>query len=58
MDTYYDVVYILDNFMSRYYNPNGKGGLFTVECTDVDMREEEIWKQLHIYLHELNEKGA
>ena len=44
---------ILDRFLSRTYEPDGKGGLFTVRNCDVDMRKVEIWKQLLLYLDSL-----
>lgn len=43
---------ILERFVRREYEPNGRGGLFTVERSDVDMREIEIWYQMHLYLQE------
>ena len=44
---------ILDRFLSRTYDPDGRGGLFTVRNCDVDMRKVEIWKQLLLYLDSL-----
>lgn len=37
-------------FLNREYEPNGKGGLFTVKHCDHDMRNVEIWCQLSWYL--------
>ena len=55
-DDRYDPRYvddILDTFMSRKYDRNGHGGLFTVRNRDVDMRRIEIWYQLNYYLDEI-----
>lgn len=41
---------ILDKFIYREYNRNGKGGLFTIEDTEADMRDIEIWYQMCWYL--------
>ena len=52
-DDLYDddyVTYILDRFMDRKYEPNGKGGLFTIRGCDRDLRTVEIWYQLCWYL--------
>lgn len=43
---------ILDRFLDREYKPNGAGGLFVVENPPVDMREIEIWYQMHLYLQD------
>lgn len=37
-------------FLDRDYEPNGKGGLFTIRHCDVDLRTVEIWHQLCWYL--------
>lgn len=42
-----EVVY---RFLNRRYSRNGKGGLFTIEDTNVDMRSVEIWYQMCWYL--------
>ena len=42
----------IDNFLHRKYKKNGVGGLFVVKNQKIDMREEEIWKQLMAYLNE------
>ncbi len=54
-DSNYDQVkvdYILDKFMEREFERDGKGGLFTIHDEKIDMREEEIWYQLMWYLNE------
>lgn len=42
-------------FLDREYEPNGKGGLFTVKNTRYDMRNVEIWYQMCWYLNEVLE---
>lgn len=42
---------VMDTFMSRSYEPNGKGGLFTIRNTDKDLRTVEIWYQACWYLN-------
>ncbi len=37
-------------FLNRDYEPDGKGGLFTVRHCDRDLRDVEIWCQLSWYL--------
>lgn len=44
------VDYAIDRFLKRRYEPNGKGGLFTVRNCDRDLRKVEIWCQLCWYL--------
>lgn len=40
----------IERFLDREYEPNGKGGLFTIRHCDRDLREVEIWYQLCWYL--------
>lgn len=40
----------LERFLRREYQPNGKGGLFTIRNCDEDLRNAEIWYQLCWYL--------
>lgn len=48
---------IIERFLDRTYERDGKGSLFSVkEHGDVDMRNEEIWYQMNWYLAEENEK--
>lgn len=52
-DTRFDPEYVddvIERFMDRKYERNGKGGLFTVENTRRDMRSIEIWYQMCMYL--------
>lgn len=52
-DNHYDeerVDYILDRFLNREYEADGKGGLFTVKNCDKDLRDVEIWIQMLWYI--------
>lgn len=40
----------IHKFMDRHYEPNGRGGLFTVKGCEHDLRDVEIWYQLCWYL--------
>ena len=44
---------ILNRFMDRDYEPNGKGGLFTLRHCNTDLRDVEIWYQMCWYMDEL-----
>lgn len=53
IDDRYDDQFVeetLERFLNRDYEPNGKGGLFTVRDYRRDMRTVEIWYQLCWYL--------
>ena len=41
---------VIERFLDRDYEPDGRGGLFTV-CCDYDLRDVEIWIQLGWYLN-------
>lgn len=41
---------VIARFLNREYEPNGKGGLFTIKHCDCDLRTVEIWCQLSWYL--------
>lgn len=41
---------VVNRFLDRSYEPNGHGGLFTVENCPYDLREVEIWYQMNWYL--------
>lgn len=41
---------VIARFLNREYEPDGKGGLFTVRYCDYDLRTVEIWCQLSWYL--------
>ena len=52
-DDRYDKKYVndvLEKFLNREYDPDGKGGLFTVRNCEIDLRDIEIWIQLLWYL--------
>lgn len=42
--------FIINRFLSREYDYDGRGGLFTIPNCDRDLREVEIWYQLCWYL--------
>lgn len=44
----------INRFMYRDYEPDGRGGLFTIRNCKVDLREVEIWFQLCWYLDDIN----
>lgn len=49
----YDKVYVetvIQKFLDREYEPDGKGGLFRIRDCEVDLRGVEIWHQLCWYL--------
>lgn len=41
---------VIARFLNREYEPDGRGGLFTVKHCEHDMRKVEIWCQLSWYL--------
>jgi hypothetical protein len=41
---------IINRFLDRDYDPDGRGGLFFVPHCDWDMRDMEIWHQLCYFL--------
>lgn len=46
---------VLDRFLNHDYASNGKGGLFTVNGSNYDLRYVEIWYQAMWYLSEKGE---
>lgn len=44
----------IDRFLNREYEPNGKGGLFTIRNCERDLRDMEIWHQLCWYLDSID----
>ena len=44
---------VITRFLNREYDPDGKGGLFTINGWNRDAREAEIWHQLMAYLNTL-----
>ena len=52
-DDRFDRAYVTDviiSFLDREYEPNGRGGLFTVRNCDRDFRKIPIWSQMMLYL--------
>lgn len=47
-ERYFDIA--IDRFISRSYEPNGKGGLFRIDDCEHDLRDVEIWYQAMWYL--------
>ena len=47
----YYVDNIIERMLHRQYEPDGRGGLFTVENCRCDLRRVEIWYQLCWYLN-------
>lgn len=55
-DDRFDLRYVndvIDRFLHREYDPDGKGGLFYVRNCDYDLRDVEIWYQMCWYLDTL-----
>ena len=46
---------IIDRFLNRRYEADGRGGLFTVRNSRFDLRSAEIWYQAMWYLDEVLE---
>jgi hypothetical protein len=44
------VCFIIDRFLNREHDEDGKGGLFTVKSCAYDLRTVEIWYQMCWYL--------
>lgn len=56
-DDNFDRLYVdevIYRFLNREYEPNGKGGLFTVRNCDRDLRDVEIWTQMCWYLNTIS----
>ena len=55
-DRQFDIRYaedVIDRFLNREYEPNGRGGLFTVRDYPRDLRDVEIWVQLLWHLDDI-----
>lgn len=48
----------LDIFMDRRHSKTGKGGLFTIKNSKIDMRNVDIWAQAMKYLSEIAVKNG
>lgn len=44
---------VVTRFLNREYEPDGRGGLFTVKGWYRDMRDAEIWHQLMAYINSI-----
>lgn len=44
---------VIERFLNREYEPNGRGGLFYIRNCDQDLRSVEIWYQLCWYLNSI-----
>jgi len=51
-DQYY-VESVIDNFISRNYDADGHGGLFTVPLEGIDLRKMEIWNQMNWWVRQV-----
>ena len=49
----YEVDFVINRFLNRTYEPDGRGGLFTVRNCGRDMRDVEIWVQMNYYMDNL-----
>ena len=55
-DDHFDIHYVedvVDTFLNREYEPDGRGGLFVIRRCDYDLRDIEIWVQLGWYLNSI-----
>ena len=55
-DDQFDVAYVdfvVQKFLHREYEPNGRGGLFTIRRYRRDLRDIEIWQQLGDYINSI-----
>lgn len=53
-DDRFDDIYVdnvIERFLDRDYEADGRGGLFTIKNCDHDLRDVEIWHQLCWYLN-------
>lgn len=44
---------IIETFLDREYEPDGRGGLFMIRDCEYDLRDVEIWIQLNWYLNSI-----
>jgi hypothetical protein len=51
-DNRLDVIDILDKWLKREFQRNGKGGVFPLKNPKKDQRDEELWYQMNYYLME------
>lgn len=53
VDYRFDEIYVekvIDNFLNRKYDPDGRGGLFMIRGCNTDMRKLSIWMQMCYFL--------
>lgn len=53
-DSHFNRLYVeevIQRFLNRDYEPDGRGGLFRIRHCDRDLREVEIWYQLCEYMN-------
>ena len=48
-----DVMYTINRFLNRDYEPDGRGGLFTIRNCNEDLRKLEIIYQLYRYINSI-----
>ena len=51
-ENWYEVDMILDIWMRRKYQKDGKGGLFPLKKSSADQRKVEIWYQMGAWIYE------
>jgi len=51
---YNKVLFRIGIFNRRQYNPNGQGGLFTIDDPSIDVRTLEIWYQMNLYIKQID----
>lgn len=44
---------IVDSFLKREYEPDGRGGLFRIRDCQCDLREIDIWTQMNWFIHKM-----
>lgn len=49
---WHDIYQILDTWLNRDFDPDGKGSIFPLRKTHRDQRDLEIWSQMQEYLSE------
>ena len=45
---------VINRFLNRDYEPNGKGGLFYIRNCDIDLRDVEIYHQMCLYINSIS----
>lgn len=47
----YHLESVIDLFLRREYEPDGRGGLFVLKNCDYDLRDVDIWTQMNWYIN-------